>query len=57
MNLVSGTVRVLLLLKMACVVVSCCLPVVDPDGFVHWDPAMLCYPVGNLTLVLLHNAL
>ena len=47
MNLVSGTARVLLLLKMQCVVVRCCVPVVGPDGFVRWVPAMLCYPVGE----------
>jgi len=46
-NLVSGTARVLLLLKMQCVVVRCCVPVVGPDGFVRWVPAMLCYPVGE----------
>jgi len=46
-SLVSGTVRVLLVLKMACVVVHCCVPVVGPDGFVRCVPAMLCSPVGQ----------
>ena len=43
----SHKFRVLLLLKMACVVVRCCVLVVGPDGFVRWVPAMLYYPVGE----------
>jgi len=52
-NLVSGTARVLLLLKTACVVVRCCVLVVGPDGFIRSVPAMLCYPVGEFNSFVL----
>ena len=39
--------------KMPCIVVRCCVLVVGPDGFVHWVPAMLCYPVGEFSSFIL----